>query len=141
MFSKACQYAIRAVLFLATETSIDERRGVKEIAEVLEVPGPFLAKLLQQLTRNHLVSSSKGPHGGFYLSEKDRCRSLKEVVECIDGPEVFTSCILGLPICSSSNPCPLHEQALVYRNGLLKMINNHSIEEIAQKVRQSELKL
>jgi Rrf2 family protein len=140
MFSKACQYAIRAVLFLASETSHGQRIGVKEIAEALEVPGPFLAKLLQQLTRNGLISSVKGPHGGFFLSEADRSRSLKEVAECIDGPQVFSTCILGLPICSSENPCPLHKEALAYRQGLLQIVGHNSIGEIALQIRQRDLK-
>lgn len=134
MFSKACQYAIRAVLYLAAETTTEQRKGVKEIAEVLDVPGPFLAKLLQQLTRNHLVSSTKGPHGGFYLSEKDRNRRLKEVVDCIDGPQALSGCVLGLPVCSSKNPCPLHEQSLTYRQGILQNINLKTIEEFASEL-------
>jgi len=138
MFSKACQNAIRAVLFLAKETTPEEKKGVREIAEALDVPGPFLAKLLQQLTRNHLVSSAKGPHGGFYLSEKDRNRRLKEIVDCIDGPEALNGCILGLPVCSSANPCPLHEQALKYRQGILQLINPKTIAEIAAEVPSGE---
>jgi Rrf2 family iron-sulfur cluster assembly transcriptional regulator len=69
MLSSATKYTIRAVLYLATYTDISNKIGVKQIAEDLEIPQPFLAKLLQQLSRSKLVSSSKGPSGGFYLSE------------------------------------------------------------------------
>ena len=138
MFSKACQYAIRAVIYLAAETTIEQRKGVKDIAEALDVPGPFLAKLLQQLTRNHLVSSTKGPHGGFYLSEKDRSRTLREVVACIDGPQVLSSCILGLRVCSSKNPCPLHGQALLYRQGLLQVLDHKTIGELAKEIHHKD---
>lgn len=139
MFSKSCKYAIRAVLFMAYKTSPDQRVGVKEISDALGVPGPFLAKLLQQLTRNNLVSSVKGPNGGFFLSEKNRNEPLRKVVECIDGPEVFSACILGLPVCSSENPCPLHTQAFIYREGLLQMVGKKTIAEIAAQVTQEGL--
>ncbi|MBK8043452.1 MAG: Rrf2 family transcriptional regulator [Haliscomenobacter sp.] len=139
MFSKSCKYAIRAVLYMAYKTSPDQRVGVKEIADTLDVPGPFLAKLLQQLTRNNLVSSVKGPNGGFFLSEKNRNEPLRKVVECIDGPEVFSACILGLPVCSSENPCPLHTQAFIYREGLLQMVGKKTVAEIAAQVTQEGL--
>ncbi|MBK7477051.1 MAG: Rrf2 family transcriptional regulator [Haliscomenobacter sp.] len=139
MFSKSCKYAIRAVLYMAYKTSPDQRVGVKEISDTLDVPGPFLAKLLQQLTRNNLVSSIKGPNGGFFLSEKNRNEPLRKVVECIDGPEVFSACILGLPVCSSENPCPLHTQAFIYREGLLQMVGKKTVAEIAAQVSQEGL--
>lgn len=141
MFSKSCKYAIRAVLYLALHSSEQHKLGVKEIAEALNVPGPFLAKLLQQLSRHHLVSSTKGPNGGFYLNKANRQASLKGVVESIDGPEIFTSCILGLPVCSSKNPCPLHSRAIIYREGLLELIADQTIEEVAERVGRQELKI
>ena len=141
MFSKSCKYAIRAVLYLAFHGVKDRRIGVKEIAEALGVPGPFLAKLLQQLSRNQLISSIKGPSGGFFLSEANLNTSLRKIIECIDGPEVFSSCILGLPVCSSANPCPLHTQAFIYREGLLKLATEKTIADIARQVREEGLTL
>jgi len=66
MLSNACKYAIRSILYLAINNKENKKFGVKKIAAELETPQPFLAKLLQQLTRNKLVSSAKGPTGGFY---------------------------------------------------------------------------
>jgi Rrf2 family transcriptional regulator, iron-sulfur cluster assembly transcription factor len=141
MFSKSCKYAIRAVLYLAIHASPEHKLGVKEIAEALGVPRPFLAKILQQLSRHNLISSVKGPSGGFYLSEENRHAPLRSVVESIDGPDVFTSCILGLPVCSSKHPCPLHTQAFIYREGLLRLIDRQTIDEISKRVELEELKL
>jgi len=141
MFSKSCKYAIRAVLFLAIHSDLEHKVGVKEIADTLGVPKHFLAKILQQLSRYNLISSVKGPSGGFYLSEDNRKASLRSVVECMDGPEVFSSCILGLPVCSSEHPCPLHTQAYIYREGLLKLIEDKTIGEVARQVELEELRL
>jgi len=139
MFSKSCKYAMRAVLFLALSSSPDKKLGVKEIADELNVPKHFLAKILQQLSRNLLISSTKGPSGGFYLSEENRQASLRKVVETIDGPDVFSSCIFGLPVCSSENPCPLHFKAVIYREGLLELIDGKSIAEMAQRIKDKKL--
>ena len=67
MLSKACQYAIRAALYLAIHSSETQKVGVKEMASSLEIPQHFLGKTLQQLARYHLISSVKGPNGGLYL--------------------------------------------------------------------------
>ena len=141
MFSKSCKYAIRAVLYLAVHSTEEKKFGVKEIAEALDIPKPFLAKLLQQLSRQGLISSAKGPSGGFFLSEDDRAAPLRQVVEAIDGPEVFSSCILGLPTCSSRNPCPLHTKAINYRESLLKLVDDQSIQDLAKRIQRMKLAL
>lgn len=141
MFSKACQYALRSVLYLAVHSTESSKVGVKEMAVALEIPQHFLAKTLQQLARNHLVSSLKGPHGGFFLSDANRELTLRHVVKAIDGPDFFTSCILGLPKCSSVNPCPLHVQAMAYREGLNYQLKHHAIGELARKILQDNMKI
>lgn len=141
MFSKSCKYAIRAVLYLAVHSSEEKKFGVKEIAEALNIPGPFLAKLLQQLSRLGLIASSKGPSGGFYLNEENMAAPLRLVIEAIDGPDIFSSCILGLPVCSSDNPCPLHTKAITYREGLLKLVEDQSIRDLAKRIHRMKLSL
>ncbi len=72
MLSNACKYDIRSMLYLVLHTDETKKIGVKKIAEDLDTPQPFLAKLLQQLTRSRLVSSTKGPNGGFFYPKKIR---------------------------------------------------------------------
>src|SRR5690606_40523141 len=69
--------------------------GVKIISGELEAPQPFLAKLLQQLNKNGLVTSTKGPYGGFYLSEENKTKTVWDIVLVIDGNERFSQCFLG----------------------------------------------
>lgn len=118
MFSKSCQYAIRAVLYLIAQKAHEKNVGVKEIADALQVPQQFLAKILQQLSRHNLISSIKGPNGGFFLDEANAKVSLLDIVECIDGKGALTNCILGMPTCSVENPCPLHHHFYGSREGL-----------------------
>ncbi|RMG78491.1 MAG: Rrf2 family transcriptional regulator [Bacteroidetes bacterium] len=141
MFSKSCQYAIRAVLFLAAYASEEKKMGTKEIAEAIGVPKHFLGKILQQLSRHNLVASTKGPHGGFYLTKEILQSHLIKVVECIDGEDNLKSCILGLPVCSSENPCPLHVQAFAYREGVLYQLKHQTIQDLANRVGREGLNL
>ena len=85
MLSNASKYAINAVLFLALDAHKDRKIGVKEIAAGIDVPVAFLAKLLQNLSRKGVVSSTKGPNGGFYLTEENRLQKLLVVIDHIDG--------------------------------------------------------
>ena len=74
--------------------------GIKEIAKGIDSPEHFIAKILQDLSRNGIVQSQKGPSGGFYLDKKSLGCSLADVVKVIDGGEIFTGCGLGLKQCS-----------------------------------------
>ncbi len=141
MFSKSCKYAIRAVLHLAAHASEDHKLGVKEISDALKVPKHFLGKILQELSRQGLVSSSKGPTGGFYLNDQNLDTPLVRIIESIDGPEVFNSCILGLPVCSSDNPCPLHHKAINFRDGLLSMVKDKTIADVVRESLDKNLTL
>ena len=135
MLSNACQYAIRSVLYLAIHSDDKKRIGVKTIAEELETPQPFLAKLLQQLAKSDLVSSIKGPNGGFYLTKKNTNNSLWEIVECIDGTEKFNQCFLGLSKCSDENPCPVHFIVSPFKDKLLNDFRDKSIAQFTEEIK------
>lgn len=129
MFSKACEYGIRAVLFIAKESRQDRRPNISEIAEAIDSPVPFTAKICQELAREGIVSSKKGPKGGFYIDENSELR-LMDVVVAIDGDSVFVGCCLGLPKCSSTHPCPVHDQFESIRGGLKAMCENTKVVDL-----------
>ncbi|MEZ4773218.1 MAG: Rrf2 family transcriptional regulator [Bacteroidia bacterium] len=141
MFSKSCKYAIRAVLYLATKLGEGERIGAKQLGDTLKVPTPFLAKILQDLSRKGLISSIKGPGGGFFLSEENQNVTLEQIIECVDGADVMNGCVLGFPTCSASNPCPLHVQAFAYREGLRYQLAHQTIRELALRINRENIKL
>ncbi|MHB1178617.1 MAG: RrF2 family transcriptional regulator [Daejeonella sp.] len=129
IFSKTCEYAMRAVFFIAYRTTSGERVSIKEIASGINSPEHFLAKILQDLSRRGLVQSAKGPNGGFFMDKVTLKRRLSEVVEAVDGNGIFTGCGLGLSYCSESNPCPLHHEFKVIRNQIHEMLQKTTIEE------------
>jgi Rrf2 family protein len=127
LFSKTCEYALRAVFFIAHKTAAGGRVGIKEIAIGIDSPEPFLAKILQDLSKCGIVRSVKGPNGGFYLDEAALKRPLSEIVEAVDGNGIFTGCALGLKQCSEVNPCPLHSDFKAIRNQINNLLQKTSI--------------
>nr|MBP9601921.1 Rrf2 family transcriptional regulator [Lutibacter sp.] len=108
MLSRASKYAILSTLFLAEYASETNKISVKVIAESIDVPSPFLAKLFQQLVRGKIISSAKGPNGGFYLTKKNGKKTVLDIIENIDGLNRINECFLGLSECDGANPCPVH---------------------------------
>ena len=141
MFSKSCKYAIRAVLYLASRTDDKHKIGVEAIAEDLQVPKHFLAKILQQLTKNRLISSSKGRYGGFYLNEANKANNLLSVIESFDGPGTFTDCVLGLSVCSDANPCPYHNAVHNYRNQFYFQLQSETVDDTIKRIKRNNLKI
>ena len=132
MFSKACEYGIRASIFIAKNSFEGKRVSPKEIAVEIDSPQAFTAKILQALVRNNIVNSVKGAHGGFEIDKKDiPLIKLSQVVEAIDGDAVYSGCGLGLSKCDENHPCPVHDKFKVIRDGLKVMLETTNLEELA----------
>lgn len=139
VFSKACEYGIRAVLYIAHQSLNQERATLKDIAAQIDSPVAFTAKILQQLTKQEVLTSTKGPTGGFKL-EKEKMKNTKllEVVEAIDGKDLFSQCGLGLKECSETHPCPVHNEFKHVRNSLHKMMQNTNILDLVKGLEKRE---
>ncbi len=136
MFSNSSKYAIKAVLYLALNSNEEKKIMVKDIAGPINVPKAYIAKLLQELSRQKTISSTKGPKGGFYLSEEDKKQPLKRIIHVIDGEKRLSSCLLSLEKCNDEKPCPLHKLAAPLRNELLVSLENKTICDLAKDVRE-----
>jgi len=138
MLSNQSKYAIRAVLYLAVKTSKDNKLGSKVVAELIDVPAPFLAKIFQKLSKAKIISSTKGPNGGFYLTKKELSNNLLNIIDCIDGLEFFKTCFVGLPKCSDENPCAIHHIASPCRDTLMKELKERTIAEFAEDTKDGK---
>ena len=134
MFSKACEYAIKATIYIAQQTNQERRANVKEVAKSVNAPEAFTAKILQQLCRANILESVRGKQGGFVFPTATQ-KQIKNyvVVELIDGDGLFTNCGLGLHKCSSENPCPVHDDFKIVRDNLVAMTQKFSFYDLALK--------
>ncbi len=138
MFSKTCEYAIRAAIYISAESDIDNKVGIAEICSHIEAPGHFTAKILQTLGHHKIVNSQKGVNGGFYMDKMQSSKKIIEIVSAIDGDKLFMGCGLGLSECSEAEPCPIHNQFKSIRNNIKKMLEETSIGELATKLRKGK---
>ncbi len=137
MLSNASKYAIRSVLFLAENSSEHKKYGAKEIASELEIPLSFIAKILQKLAKSDVISSNKGPGGGFYTSKTNLQNNICQILNVIENEDIFEGCFLGLPRCSDENPCPIHHIVAPFKDALLEKFSNQSIADFAREIKEN----
>jgi Rrf2 family protein len=141
MLSNESKYAIRGVLYLAMNANKQNKLGSAAVSEQTKIPAPFLAKIFQKLSREELILSTKGPRGGFYLSDEKLQNSLLDIIECIDGLGAFNTCFLGLPNCSDKNPCSIHHIAAHWRDQLIAELKVKTIGEMAENARSGDFRV
>ncbi|WP_411029893.1 RrF2 family transcriptional regulator [Spongiimicrobium sp. 3-5] len=138
MLSTSSKYAIKAVLWLALHSDYENKIKVKDIGKPINVPPAYLAKLLQALARQGVISSTKGPKGGFYLSEANRNLPLINVIEVIDGGARITSCLLGFENCNAQKPCPLHALVAASRQELVEKLETRTIDSLSTELEKGQ---
>nr|MBS0038267.1 Rrf2 family transcriptional regulator [Saprospiraceae bacterium] len=138
MFSKACEYSIKAAIYLGTRADDSKRARLPEIARAIKGPEAFTAKLLQQLVKKKILWSVKGPHGGFELAKGADEITLYEIVEAIDGDALFNNCALGFKLCSETHPCPVHFKFKAIRDHLTGVLHTTTLKEAAGSVHEGQ---
>lgn len=129
MLSKTCEYALRAMIYIAQHSKGGNMVNLKAIAESISSPQLFVGKILQGLSKQGYLQSSKGRYGGFYISDKEAKHSLADIISAIDGDKMFKGCGLGLPSCSEQNPCPIHNQYKKARELLYQTYSQTRLEQ------------
>jgi Rrf2 family protein len=139
--SRRTDYGVRVILDLA---SLPESRRVstQEIADRQNIPSPFLAKIISQLSLSGLVTTYRGAGGGVKLARPAAEISLLQVIEALDGPMRLNRCAIQPSLCPRDTVCPIHDtwaRAQAELTGLLeattfdRLVN--SAQEKSQKAR------
>ena len=135
MFSKACQYGIKASVYIALQSSKGNRTNLKDIAYNIDTPEAFTAKILHQLAKSNILSSLKGPTGGFVIENgKAKTTKLSDIVSAIDGDAIYKGCALGFSVCDVTQPCPMHSKFVGIRDDLRHMLENTSLFDLAHEL-------
>lgn len=135
MFSKTAEYALRATFYIAQKGTKENKLSIDKIASAIGSPQPFTAKILQALAKNNkIISSVRGPGGGFFMTPRAKKLSVTSVLEAMNEKKTLTKCVLGLPQCGSETPCPMHFKYLDIKAQLIEMFDNTTIEEVANNL-------
>ncbi len=132
MLSTSCKYAIRAAVYIMSQSGKSNRPGIKEIAEEIEANEHTTAKILQVLVKEGIISSAKGPNGGFYATPDSHPIFLIDIVKVVDGEHFFFECGLGLKECSEAKPCPIHHNYKAARQQLYQQFSTLSVQELSE---------
>lgn len=135
MLSTSCKYALRAAVYLMSQTGKLRRAGLKEVADEIEANEHTTGKILQLLVREGIISSAKGPTGGFYIAPDAPPLYLIDIVSVVDGVDLFFECGLGLKKCSETHPCPIHHSYKEAREILYAEFSTITIQQLAQNIK------
>ncbi|MGB0850883.1 MAG: RrF2 family transcriptional regulator [Bacteroidia bacterium] len=137
MFSKACEYAIKALIQIGLSSKQGKRINLQTVAKNIDSPVAFTAKILQALVKENIVTSIKGPAGGYEISKENSETTLLQVVEIIDGEKIYNGCGLGLKKCNPSRPCPMHDRFIQIRTDLKNMLTSTSLDQLTTEYNEN----
>lgn len=141
MLSNTCKYGIRAVIYISVFASAKKKVGIKEISSELDIPSPFLGKILQSLSKHKLLESTKGPNGGFTLAKPAEEIPLMDIVEIIDGTGIFETCLIRTSTCSDDEPCGLHDNITSVRKQLKNFFLNQTIHDLGTEFKRDNTRI
>ena len=141
LWSKTCDYALQALVYVASQPEDICVRSQDVAAYLYEVPSPYLLKILKELAGKGILQSFKGRGGGFLLAPGIRESGLLEVVKRIEGEPFGDGCVLGLANCADETACPAHHAWSPIKNKVLELLSEQIIGHMAEAVRDGRYDL
>ncbi len=138
MLSTSTKYVLRAVLYLAVNSSENKKVLAKDISGPTNIPKAYLSKLLQELSKHRIVSSIRGPGGGFYLTPENKKVPLIHIVQVIDGDSRLNSCMLSVRDCDEDHPCPIHHLVGDAKTNFIKNLKENSLEDLVKSIQNGD---
>lgn len=133
MLANSSKYAIKAIVYIVSHSTPNNKLLVKDISKSINAPQPFLSKLLQQLATKNYLSSTKGPNGGFFVTDEQLENSVMEIIIEIEGRDRLKQCAVNFENCDSENPCPIHDFIADVKEELRENLSNISVADLKNK--------
>jgi Rrf2 family protein len=127
--SQTCSYAFRTLTYLNGPDG--EYQCAEDLAGQAGVPGPYLAKLLQELVKGRILEATRGRRGGFKLAKAPEQIHLSSIVDLLDGPGWRSSCILGLGQCEGRSSCAMRECCLDIRRKMSTSLEHLTLKDLS----------
>jgi len=135
IITRATEYAIRAVLYMATQPQ-GKIILKKDICRAQEITPAFLTKILQPLIKAGIVSSQRGVGGGFFLAKPAAEITLFDVVSSQEGPLYLNQCLIEGNKCGREFFCPVHGAWHDIRSEFMSILSRHDFATLAARQRE-----
>jgi len=140
ILSRTSQYAIQALIYIATQPRGEPVLN-RKIAEHLDVPAAYLAKIMQNLCKDNLLYSFRGRLGGFCLRENAEKTDLMHVLVLTEGKGFTDDCVLGLKVCSDETACPMHARWKPIKEEVVRLLHDQTLEKLATAVKSGKYRI
>jgi Rrf2 family protein len=127
------EYGLRGLVFLAKQPP-QKVTLVSEVSNKQKIPGTFLAKIFQRLTKAGLLRSIRGAKGGFVLGKPPNEITIKEIIEAIEGPIALNRCLLKKGECEEEKICPLQSVWEEVQQRFIDILDNTTIEDLLNRM-------
>lgn len=127
--STESRYAVVGLSFLASRP--DAIVEVSQVAEEASLPAPFLAKIFGKLQHQGILRSHRGKERGYSLARPAKDIALKEILEAVDGPDLFEHCIFWSDACDEADPCPLHDSWTSLKSQIAEKMSATSLADVS----------
>ncbi|MBK6744756.1 MAG: Rrf2 family transcriptional regulator [Hydrogenophilales bacterium] len=130
LLSRGSQYTLQALIYLAAQGR-DRMVLVRDIADRLQIPQFYLAKLLQPVSRAGWLETARGRGGGMRLAADAEGLSVYDIVVFTEGQHADRECLLGFKECADDSACVLHCQWKPIKTELLDDLKKHTLASLA----------
>lgn len=128
MLSQTTEYALRAFIYITRQAPRSVR--LNEVAKAVKAPPRYLAKILSQLAREGLLTSTRGPAGGFAPAPRRSPVTLASVAALFE-PTTNQQCLLGTGLCGRNPDCPVHQHWAPIASSMSAFFARTTVEELA----------
>jgi Rrf2 family iron-sulfur cluster assembly transcriptional regulator len=126
------EYGLRGLVFLAKQPP-DKVTLVSEVSREQNIPGTFLAKIFQRLSKAGVLGSVRGANGGFRLKKPAHEITMREIIEALEGPIALNRCLVKKGECEAEDNCPLHPVWEEVQQRFLEILDRTTIEDLANQ--------
>ncbi|HPG26725.1 MAG: RrF2 family transcriptional regulator [Spirochaetaceae bacterium] len=131
LLSQTSRYALQATAYMAECEDGAHRATVGDIASALGVPRNYLSKILHQLAKRGILTSTRGPGGGFRLATPPEQIRLIEIIETVEPRPAARECLLGRPVCSDTTPCSAHDRWREVNDAMTRFLEETTLADLA----------
>lgn len=128
LISRNTDYAVRAVCYIARQK--EKVVSVTDLVKALNIPKPFLRKILQTLNRKAILVSYKGKGGGFQLAGSADKIFLLDLIEAFQGTFSLNECTFKKEICPNKKKCFLKKKIDLIENYVFSQLRSITVGSI-----------